>query len=176
MLTDFPSTITQGDSFKFTTPIDEYTPTDGYTLNLAIRGLSSADIVATTLLSDYIIDIPSSISSTLTPGTYKAIFFVTKGIERVTLYSKSLEVLEDPILMGNIDMRSHEEIMLDAIEAFIEKRATQGQLDHLMSEIDQKKLQRMSMTELVALRDHYKAKVIAQTNRAPRKFLYSFVR
>jgi hypothetical protein len=46
----------------------------------------------------------------------------------------------------------------------------------LMSEIDAKKLQRMSMTELVALRDHYKAKVIAQTNRAPRKFLYSFVR
>ena len=176
MLTNFPSTITQGDSFTFTTPIEEYPPTAGYTLNLAIRGLSSVDIIAATLLSDYIIDIPSSVSSTLTPGTYKAIFFVTKGIERVTLYSKSLEVLEDPILIGNIDMRSHEQIMLDAIEAFIEKRATQGQLDHLMSEIDAKKLQRMSMTELVALRDHYKAKVIAQTNRAPRKFLYSFVR
>jgi hypothetical protein len=176
MLTDFPSTITQGDSFTFTTSIDEYPPTDGYTLNLAIRGLSSADIVATTLASDYIIDIPTSISSTLTPGTYKAIFFATKGIERITLYSKSLEVLEDPILMGNIDMRSHEQIMLDAIEAFIEKRATQGQLDHLSTEIDAKKLQRMSMTDLVALRDHYKSKVMVQTNKAPRKFLYQFTR
>jgi hypothetical protein len=66
--------------------------------------------------------------------------------------------------------------MLDAIEAFIEKRATQGQLDHLMSEIDQKKLQRMSMTELVALRDHYKSKVMAIKNTAPRKFLYQFTR
>lgn len=172
----FPSSIVQGDSFTFKTYVSEYSPTDGYELRLAIRGLSSADVTATTLAGQYIFDITTSITASLTPGVYKAIFYVVKGIERITLKSSVLEVIDDPILLGNIDLRTHEEIMLDAIEAYMQNRATNNQLDHIMTEIDGKKLQRMTMNELTQLRDHYKTKVMALKNKAPRKFLYQFTR
>lgn len=176
MAIDFPISFTQGDSFTFKTILTDYPTSSGYELHLAIRGLSSADLEASISEEQYVFAFTTSITASLTPGVYKATFYLVKAAERITLQTTNLEVLEDPILMGNIDMRSHEEIMLDAIEAFMQNRATKGQLDHLMTEIDGKKLERMNMLELIQLRDYYKAKVMSFKNQAPRKFLYQFTR
>lgn len=177
MIINFPNQLVQGDSFTFKTTINkDYHPSLGYELHLAIRGLNSADIVATVEAGEYVLTLTSSVTSTLTPGVYKAIFYVIRGIERITIQQHELDVLDDPIQLSNIDLRSHEEIMLDAIEAFMENRATKGQLDHILTTIDGKSLQRMTMTELLQLRDHYKNKVMTLKNKAPKRYLYRFVR
>jgi hypothetical protein len=158
-MTPFTLTLTQGDSFSRTYSLDGYLPAD-YTLHAAFRGQSSLDLTATADLSNFVLTITPAQSSALNPGNYQVSLYLTSPTERITLLTHSLTIYPDPLnLPDGVDVRTHVERVLDAVTAYIEARAVDGSVDHLVTEVDGLKLTRMSMKELTDLRDLYQDKV-----------------
>jgi hypothetical protein len=89
--------------------------------------------------------------------------------DRITIESGFLEVV-------GIGSQSHNQKMLISIEAFIERRATQGQIDHIESHIGDKILKRMDFRALQALRQKYKTLVLIENKRFPTAVNFSFGR
>jgi|694.fasta_scaffold41482_2 hypothetical protein len=174
---DIQKEIIQGDSLEIKVNQSDINIELDDVVNIAIRGNVNLDIIGVLEDSDYVFNITSTQSSNLVEGQYKLILYVTNTNYKKTLYASSLVVKPDlTVIEAGYDFKTHAQKMLEAIEAFIEGRATKNQLDHLMTEVDGKKLQRMSMLELLKLRDYYQGKVNEETGRIPKRFLYSFTR
>jgi hypothetical protein len=80
------------------------------------------------------------------------------AIERHTIYQGTVSVLVS-VTAGStaIDARTHARIVLDAIEAAIEGRATRGQLESTV--IGDRQVQYLAPTELIKWRAFYKVEV-----------------
>ena len=81
--------------------------------------------------------------------------------ERITIDSGYIEVRPNRDL-ATTDPRSHYKIVLDAVEAVLEKRATKDQEAY---SINGRSLTRTSIEELMKLRDTYRGKYVAEINR-----------
>lgn len=176
---NFPTTITKGDSQIINVVLDDYSASNGWTLWLLLNGPVPLTLEATTATDgSFDLNLTSVLTSTLEPSFHQAVMYVTKGVERITLQSTRTEVLPDPTEFAyvNQDFRTFEEKMVDALEALLQRRASNSQLDILRTSIDGKELDRLSPVEIADLRDKYKAKVLSQQGKIPRRILYTFKR
>jgi hypothetical protein len=84
---------------------------------------------------------------------------VSKGAEKYTVSEAEL-VVQGSLFSGTAaaanDQRSHARKVLDAIEAVLERRATQDQMEY---EIAGRRLKRTAIGDLLVLRDRYRAEV-----------------
>lgn len=170
-----PEYLYIGDSFNlFWTPLPELVPTSGYSAALLFNGPASPSVNAVVDGSRYKFVITTAISDALLVGYYKAIVQITKSGEKHSFVVGMLEVkpsLPD-VEFKNIDQRSFNKRMLDAIEAWMEHKATNYQIDIIRSEVQDRDIERIPHMELVKLRDYYKKMVDAE-NGCCKEYLFT---
>lgn len=153
-----PREITAGDTLEFTVSLEDY-PAGTWTLHYALHNAESAyQFQASASGSDHAVSVAASTTANYQPGRYDWTAWVTDGTDRHVIADGSVKVLRDPSSSLPYDGRSHAEVMLEAIEARLESRATDRQIDLLEYSIGSRS-QRWSPELLMQLRDKYKAEV-----------------
>ena len=134
-----------------------------YSLRLEAAGSTEIEATATANGTGFKVEVGASTTAGYTAGAYHWQAHITRDSdsERVTVDSGTLEIRPNRDLATD-DPRSHYKIVLDNVEAVIEKRATKDQESY---SINGRSLTRTSIDELVRLRDTYRAKYIAEVNR-----------
>lgn len=163
-----PSEITAGDRITWTRYDAAYLPSDGWVLKYALRGPAAINLSSTPDGSSHVIDIPGNTSKGFAPGAYSwAGYYEKADGTRVTRHTGRLKITPDLVMaVAGYDGRSHAERVLEAIERVIEGRATRGDQE---LQFEGKKITKMTVDELLKLRQRYKLEVKAeQSGRAGR--------
>lgn len=168
-----PSKIVVGDSYTFYHNQGQYI-TDGYTIKFTIRGLSELDVISTTDT----ITLSSAQTSLLVEGMHQASLIAFLGSSRTVISTSQIEILADPTATSLVERLTHNQRMLAAIEAHIEGRATDNQLDHIRATIrtndSEHTLERLSLADLITIRNTYKRAVAIELGRFPKGVAYTF--
>lgn len=144
------------------------TPIYAYTYTLSLRGPSSTDFLAVPTNNGFTITGTAPVS-----GKYRYTCYGTdSNAAKHLIEVGDITVLPDPASIAvGADLQSHEEKVLAAIEAVIEKRAT---LDQQAYSLNGRTLQRTPIADLLKLRDYYRAAVQSRLKKLPRKALVQF--
>lgn len=158
------NTLIVGDTVEFLTAVDDYPPADGWTFKIRVVHRTNAAVTpitltATTSGTEYLIQVAPSTTANWTAGDYSWTSWVEKVGARYIVESGLVELLADPGVVTTSDLRSHARIVLEAIEAVIEGRASKDQEEYT---IGARSLKRTPIKELLALRARYRAEVRAE--------------
>lgn len=166
---ELPTTINAGDTLCFTDTFVDY-PATTYTLTYRLVGSNgSYTFTASASGSSYEVDVAAATTAAWAAGTYQATGTVSDGSDRFTVVSKTVEIEPDySVMSSSTDIRTHEEKTLDAINAVIENRAT---ADHNSYTIAGRTISKMTVEELLRLRNEYRYLVNKQKN-GPRKAVH----
>ena len=153
-----PTEIEAGETVKWTKDLsDHYPADDGWSLAYTFIN-SSAKFAVNAVASGkkFSVTISAATSAAYTAGIYKWIARVSKAGEVYTVDEGHCEILKNIADAGltTFDHRTHVKKTLDAIEAVIEGRATSDQLSYTIAG---RSITKMSVEELLKLRDRYKA-------------------
>ena len=168
--TQVPTELKLGDYFawKINNLSTDY-PNTGYVLsyefNLIDGGTpANITITATNLGADYKVEVASSVTAAYTKGEYNWVSYITRTSDsaRVKMAEGYVEV-QDNYATTSASVRSHAKIVLDAVKAVIENRAT---MDQSSMSIAGRSLSRMSIDELFQLKDRYQADYDAEVKKA----------
>lgn len=173
--------LISGDSWTSTyvpTNLD-YSSTNNWTLTLSLRGANAASFDFTGTNNpdgSYTLTIANT-SASYQAGIYQYIVTLSKTGQRITIEAGQVNIQADYTTTDiTFDPRTHEQKMLELIEKHLEMRA-KGQIDHVMTTIDGKTLQRMNTNEVLDLRNRYKSMVQRQTRgNFPKRVVYDFSR
>jgi len=164
---ELANVLTAGDTLDFTTSVPDYPASEGWTLKyrLAPRAAGTAiDITATADGDDYDVQAAASTTISWAAGFYTWTAYVELAAERYTVGRGQLQIrAASTTLAAATDGRTHARIVLDAINATIEGRATKDQQEY---SIGSRSLKRIPLMELLKFRDQYQAKVNAEENKA----------
>ena len=150
-----PSALIAGDTAKWLKTLADYPATEGWTLSYALVSATSRfTFDAAASGTDYLVSVPASTTSGWTPGAYEWRAQVSKAGEVFTVATASITI--QPAFGTAVDGRSHARKVLANIEAYLENA---GNLSAASYEIAGRKLQRISLPELITLRDKYKGEV-----------------
>lgn len=156
-----------GDSLDFETTVPGYLASDGWTLTyrLVPRSGSAAVIEFNASASgdDYAIAVAAGATAQWAAGEYSWAAYVSKSGARHTVEDGTITIRPDPgAIPAGTDTRSHAQIVLDAIEAVIERRATKDQEEY---RIGDRMLKHTPLAELRAMREEYRREVAAETRK-----------
>jgi hypothetical protein len=156
-------TIIVGDMLDFTTSVNGYPATDGWTLKYRVIprvvGVGLPILLTAATASDgmsYRVQVAPSTTAGYTAADYTWEAWVEKTGARVTIDDGLVTVKGDPSTLTSLDGRSHARKVLDAIEALIE---TKGTADVLEYSIGGRSIKKMTTTELLPWRDRYRWEV-----------------
>lgn len=167
--TQVPTELKLGDYFawKINNLSTDY-PNTGYVLsyefNLIDGGTpANITITATNLGADYKVEVASSVTAAYTKGEYNWIANITvNGSSNRVKVGEGFITLQDNYATTTASVRSHAKIVLDAIEAVIENRAT---MDQSSMSIAGRSLSRLSIDELLTFRDRYKTEYLKEVKQ-----------
>ena len=141
-------------------------PVAAYSLSYEFNLVDGATVANFTLTAsesgdDYIIE--ESSTTSYTKGNYNWVSYITRSSDsaRVKLEEGFVEI-QDNYATTSASVRSHAKIVLDAIEAVIENRAT---MDQSSMSIAGRSLSRLSIDELLTFRDRYKAEYLKEVKQ-----------
>lgn len=161
-LTSVPATLTKGTSILF--EIDDYTtefPAATYTGTLRFSphntSLPGVAIVASgvSAAGGWQFDLLAASFTNLSAGQYTWVLEASAAGERFVVDRGRCTVYADPSTTGT-DLRSHARIVLEAIQAVIENRATKDQASYTIAG---RSLSRTPLPDLLMLLDRYKNEV-----------------
>lgn len=155
-----PSEVRAGDTVKWKKYIADYMPADGWTLYYAINNSSALIEITTSDNGDgyHLVNEAPATTDLWAAGVYKWQSYVSDGTDRYTIETGTIEILPD-LTDAATDTRSIVKRTLDAIEAVIENRAS---IDQQSYTIAGRSLSRMSVEELLTLRDKYKSEYLQE--------------
>lgn len=174
--TTMPTRLICGDSIQLS--LDDlgqaYPASDGWQVSLALSPLAGGVPVVVNATggsgSPWLVTLTSTASAALNPGQFGwAIRAIKDGIRDTPLLGK-IVVLADPAAT-NADQRSQAQRVLDAIDAVIENRASATDLKVTFA--DGRSIERLSHSELLAMRKDYAARVAREnaSSRGPVRIL-----
>ena len=159
---NIPSILVAGDTLAWTDSLADY-PATTWTLKYSLwkYGKAVVSIVATASGSDHAIAVTAATSKAYTPGEWQWTAYVEKGsggtLERNTIATGRVTIKPDvSSASSSADLRTHAEIMLTAIEATLQGRATHADLSLA---INGKTIQYMKPEELEKWRNVYRREV-----------------
>lgn len=159
-----PSELRAGITWQWTRELADY-PASSWTLKywFKMTGSTGANFSITASASGdtYSITSAAATTATLTAGDYTWTAIVTAGSEAREVDHGTFKLLPRYDAAANLDDREHARIVLDAIEAVIEGRATTDQQEYA---IGNRSLKRMTAEDLLMFRDKYRAEVFALDN------------
>ena len=164
-MTDIPSKeptkIRAGDSLKWTKSLTDY-PASIWTLTYSlVNAEQSITIIASAEVDEHIVSVLPAVTANYRTGRYTYIGRVTNGTESYTA-SEGFIYIEHNLAAGITDLRTQNEIILEALNASIAKKATK---DQQMLSIEGRQIQRYSFPDLIAAQKHYK-QLVATERRA----------
>ena len=145
-------------------------PASAWTLKYYLRNASARiDLTASAYDTDdyQIEETPAEqTAGAWTAGTYDWRAYVERGsgatLERYEIDRGKVVISADFTAAANLDSRSHARVVLDAIEAVLENRATMDQEEY---SIAGRSLKRTPVKDLMAMRERYAAMVKAEENK-----------
>lgn len=152
-------TLIVGDTLDFLTTVEDYPPADGWTLKYRLVPRVSGTaitITAATEGTDYRVQEAPATTAAWTAGEYTWTSWVEKSGARYTVDQGLVTLKVNPATISAYDGRSHARKVLDAIDAVIESRATQDQMEYA---INGRSLKRTPIADLIKMRQHYAAEV-----------------
>lgn len=155
-------TLIAGDTLSFGTDVPEYLPADGWTLTYRLIPRTSGAVITITASTgtgdyDYDIAVPAATTAGWAAGEYSWAAYVELSGQRYTVDKGTLTVKPDVGAVTSYDGRTHARRTLDAIEAAIEGRATNAQLDEYS--IAGRTLRYIGHADLLAFRSQYQIEV-----------------
>jgi len=138
-----------------------------YTLKYSARlegtGTTEIEITASASGDDYLVSVSKTTTASYTAGVYRWQAYITRTSdnERITVDSGTWEVLENRDT-STADPRSHARIMVEKIESLLEGRAD---ADVASYSIAGRSLTKLSIDELMAWRDRYRAEYLRELRR-----------
>ncbi len=158
-----PTRVIAGDTWRWDRSVDGYTPGGGWSLTYAVRGKGTLTLTgaANAANTAWEITAPSSQTAALPAGVYEWVAFVTSGSERYTVLRGSLTVEPNLVLAKAGDRQTHEERMLEAINARLEGRI---EADMEKYQLEARLVERIPFEQLLAARSRYAFAVRLQRN------------
>jgi len=152
-----PQRISSGVTLDKAVVLTAY-PANVWTLTVSLRGPGSVDIVSVPDGTTHRLRAPASVTAGWEPGDY---WFVARVLNEDgdVFEVESGQITIDPDLASlgpGYDGSTHAQRVLAAIEAVLEKRATQDQQRYT---INNRELWRTPIPDLLLLRDRYRAQV-----------------
>jgi len=163
-----PLEITAGDDLSWSLCLAEYLPSGGWTLKYALRGPAVIDISTVPDGTSHKVAVPGNTSKDYAAGNYSWARYVEHtDTTRVTLATGRIKIHPDLVAAAaGFDGRSHAEKVLESIERVIEGRATRGDQE---LQFDGKKIVKMTVAELIQLRQQYRNEVRAEKSKQLKK-------
>lgn len=154
-----PASVTAGDSVSFSVRLNDY-PAPDWQLRLTL--FNATDVITLESAADddrHAFSASAAITGAWSAGRYDWTAYVIGPEDaRQTLETGSLIIHPDPATMPATDGRSHARKMLDAIEAALQGKATESQLDTLRVRHGDRDWQ-SDVAKLVELREIYRREV-----------------
>lgn len=176
-----PQTFLAGDTIKFTFDATPYSSTDGYGLSLKLSGPSGSPQKTsytananTTSGTKFDVRITPAESANLASGLYSYAVVVSDNTDSYTVESGTLNVEVRADLSGATDLRSHNQKVYDAICALLEGRVTSDVASYTIAG---RTLTKMSISDLLKLKEHYKELVASEQQKVgsgPKKLFVRF--
>lgn len=164
-----PDKIGAGLTFDRLVTLAAY-PAPDWTLSVALRGAGSVNLTATADGNQHRLTVDAATTGNWSPGHYWYTARVTDGTNVIEVESGQITVAPDLTLSTDgHDGRTHAQRTLEAIEAVIEKRAS---LDQERYRINNRELYRTPISDLLKLRDLYRAEVRREQAAARGKSLF----
>ena len=155
-----PEYFTSGETVQWTKSLADFPASEGWTLAYKIRGTNALDIIAVADGDDYDVTITKSQSATLTAGNYWWQSFVTKADDRHVVDWGEFEVRKDLAAEGaGYDGRTHATIVLDALQAMIQGKASRDQMQLMVGD---RQISRLRPTELREWRAFYRQEYLRE--------------
>lgn len=163
MARHIPAEISAGLTLSELVTLPKY-PAPAWVVSLALRGPGGIDLTATAQDTQHRLEADATATATYPPGLYRySLRAAYNGIVR-EVENGTINVLADLAAQTpGADMRSHARIVLDNINAVIEKRATQDQQKYT---INNRELWRTPIADLLKLRALYRAEVAAEEGKS----------
>ena len=157
--TSEPDVIIAGDTLKFTKDLPDYLPADSWVLTYALVKYGTQIKITATDNGDgtHLVNVAIVTTGAYAVGDYQWHAYVTKSGERYTVGKGRVKIKTDFAGQASgFDGRSHAQVMLDAIEARLQGRATDNQLDIISTALEGRSITRETTAELIKLRSFYK--------------------
>jgi hypothetical protein len=153
-----PSALVAGDRWAWKRSAADYGSGYTFTTELTPAAGGTPTTVTATLSGDhYIYEVSSADTAEYASGAYTWVEMVSRDSDgqRVRLSYGKGTISPDPAA-STADTRSHAQKVLAAVEAVIEGRAS---IDQMSYQIGNRSLSRTPLTDLILLRDKYRAEV-----------------
>ena len=152
-----PTGLIAGDTARWLKSTPDYLATEGWHLAYTlINAASKITLTSTANGEDHLINVTAATTASWLPGQYSWRLQAIQGVEAFTLASGTLTVQAAFGSAATLDARSHARKALANIEAYLENA---NNLSAAMYEIAGRKLQRLSIPDLLTLRDRYRQEV-----------------
>ncbi len=157
-----PTTLRAGDLLTWTKSLSDYPANNGWSLVYTlINAASKITITAGASGADFLISVAAATTAAYTAGTYQVMGRVTKSTEIYTVFTGTIEILPNLAALTTYDGRSHAKVMLAAIEAAYEGKASTTQLE---MEINGRRVRNFAPAELIQWHSHYTALVAQEAD------------
>jgi hypothetical protein len=160
-----PTQARAGDTWTWARALPDY-PATTWTLTYTV--FSSAAVFSLTAAasgSDHLVYEAPGDTEAFTAGRYDWVAHVSDGTDRYQVGGGALTILPNLAEAATYDARSHARKMLDAINAILEGRATDGDLDTVRTSSGDRMLE-TDIASLIKLRQQYAAAVAAEDQAA----------
>lgn len=161
-----PAQIIAGDSLSLEIGLSGFTTAAGDAVSLTLTPMAGGTplaIIADGGVTEWTIELGSSVSVNLVPGQYRFLLASVNSGNRSTIEFGEVVVLPDP--SASEDQRSSAQRALDAIDAVLEDRAGSPDLKYEFE--DGRSVEMVPHRELIELRKHY-ARRVANEKRGAR--------
>ncbi len=152
-----PATIRAGDFITWVKTLTDYPASAGWALSYTlINAAVKITINASASGADHLVSVAAATTGSYAAGSYTWMARVTKGTEIYTVETGSMQILPNLAALSTYDGRSHAKVMVEAIEAAIQGRASSVQL---RMAINNRSIEYLSPTELIKWLSFYRAEV-----------------
>ena len=161
--TSEPSVILAGDTAKWLISLPDYPATEGWALAYTlINATAKITITATASGVDHLVTAAAATTAAYAAGSYTWRSQVSRAGEVFTVATGTVQV-QGSFGAATLDARSHARKALAAVEAYLENPQN---ITAASYEIAGRKLQRLSIPDLLTLRDRYRAELATEAARA----------
>lgn len=158
-----PNEIVAGFTYTWEETLSDYSADDGWVLKYsAINSSQAFNFSASGSGKTHTITLPATTTENYTAGTYRLTKYVENTDGTKTWLAEYILVIKPtPITDTAFDSRSHAQIMLDAIEALEEGRATKEQQSFTIAG---RSILYLTPEQLLKWKNYYKQQVFVETN------------
>lgn len=160
-----PTAARAGDTWEWKRSLADYPATDWTLTYILFNAAGKVTITASADGTDHLVDVAPATTAAYAAGRYDWVAHVTDGTDRYQVGAGTITIQPDVSAASSYDSRSHARKMLDAIDALLEGRATNDQLDIVATAVGDRSVGRKPDL-LLKLRQHYAAAVALEEQAA----------